>query len=64
VRTSQLYSDQANAIAIASVVLDLPLGCAKLFFFCYKFIFQRPMAALKRKAVVKIGMQATLETYD
>ena len=36
-----------DAIAFASTALDLPLGCAKLVSFYYKFIFYL-IAALKR----------------
>ena len=46
-----------NAVAFASSVLDLLLACAKAAWFCYKFISLMPKAALKGKAVVKIGMQ-------
>jgi len=45
-----------KAIAFASTVLDLPVGCAILVCFCYEFVLCL-MAALKGKAVVKIGMQ-------
>jgi len=44
-------------VPLHSIVVDLPLGCAKLVYFCYKFIFKCMMAAQRRKAAVKIEMQ-------
>jgi len=37
VRTAQ--QSQTRYLSFASTVLDLPLRCAKLVCFCYKFIF-------------------------
>jgi len=42
---------------IAGTVVALPLGCAKLVWFCHKLIFLCLMAALQGKLVAKIGMQ-------
>jgi len=61
VRTAQ--QSQTRSL-FASTVLDLPVGCAKLVYFCYKFIFHCLVATLKGKAVVKIGMQSIWKTYN
>jgi len=46
---SSHYSCLGTTNAVASTLLDLPLGCAKLVCFCYKFISLMPDGSFARK---------------